>query len=165
MGFRWFGLQIATQIPTGMFPMVTLPTSAVDITRIAFSLLASDWRSDSLRYTSAVALRNSRDVPAPGTGTDSQAKTWILNGHSKFHGHSPAVATGEAAGALMVEYGKSISNMKFVIQGFGNVSGELSKETYLDGLEKSSTVTDMQAKNIRTPNDTDVNERKAINNN
>jgi len=38
-----------------------------------------------------------RDVPAPGTGTDSQAKTWILNGHSKFHGHSPAVATGEAS--------------------------------------------------------------------
>jgi hypothetical protein len=26
-----------------------------------------------------------------------------------------------AAGALMVEYGKSISIMKFVIQGFGNV--------------------------------------------
>jgi len=46
-----------------------------------------------------------------------------------------------------------------------NRSGELSKETYLDGLEKSSTVTDMQAKNVRTPNDSDVNERKAINNN
>jgi hypothetical protein len=41
----------------------------------------------------------------------------------------------------------------------------MSKETHLDGLEKSSTVTDMQAKNVRTPNDSDVNERKAINNN
>ncbi|KAJ6941140.1 hypothetical protein NC651_007050 [Populus alba x Populus x berolinensis] len=108
MGFRWFGLQIATQNPTGMFPMVTLLTSAVAITRTAFSLLASDWRSDPLRYTSAVAMRNTRkeicdhigthrDVPAPGTGTDSQAKKWILNGHSKFHGHSPDVATGKAS--------------------------------------------------------------------
>ncbi|KAG6787218.1 hypothetical protein POTOM_008854 [Populus tomentosa] len=34
-----------------------------------------------------------------------------------------------AAGALMAEYGKSISNMKFVIQGFGNVCSSSARQS------------------------------------
>ncbi|XP_065858854.1 glutamate dehydrogenase 2-like [Euphorbia lathyris] len=81
------------------------------------------------------------DVPAPDMGTNAQTMAWILDEYSKFHGHTPAVVTGKpidlggslgreaatglgvvyAAKALLAEYGKSISNMKFAIQGFGNV--------------------------------------------
>ncbi|KAF3774646.1 Glutamate dehydrogenase [Nymphaea thermarum] len=81
------------------------------------------------------------DVPAPDMGTNSQVMAWILDEYSKFHGHSPAVVTGKpidlggslgrdaatgrgvifATDALLAEYGKSISDQKFVIQGFGNV--------------------------------------------
>lgn len=82
-----------------------------------------------------------RDVPAPDMGTNAQTMAWILDEYSKFHGHSPAVVTGKpidlggslgreaatglgvvfATESLLAEYGKSISDLKFVIQGFGNV--------------------------------------------
>ncbi|KAJ6847353.1 glutamate dehydrogenase 2, mitochondrial [Iris pallida] len=81
------------------------------------------------------------DVPAPDMGTNAQTMAWILDEYSKFHGHSPAVVTGKpidlggslgrdaatgrgvvfATEALLAEYGKSISGLTFVIQGFGNV--------------------------------------------
>eukprot|EP00249_Psilotum_nudum_P014868 c25040_g1_i2 orf=941-1951(-) len=81
------------------------------------------------------------DVPAPDMGTNSQTMAWILDEYSKFHGHSPAVVTGKpvdlggslgreaatgrgvvyATAALLSDFGKSISNETFVIQGFGNV--------------------------------------------
>ncbi|CAN6580604.1 unnamed protein product [Malus baccata var. baccata] len=88
-----------------------------------------------------------RDVPAPDMGTNSQTMAWILDEYSKFHGHSPAVVTGKpidlggslgresatglgvvfATESLLGEYGKSISGMKFVIQGFGNVGSWAAK--------------------------------------
>uniref|UniRef100_A0A1D1XPA2 glutamate dehydrogenase [NAD(P)(+)] n=1 Tax=Anthurium amnicola TaxID=1678845 RepID=A0A1D1XPA2_9ARAE len=66
---------------------------------------------------------------------------WILDEYAKFHGYSPAVVTGKpvdlggslgrdaatgrgvlfATQALLAEHGKSISDQRFVIQGFGNV--------------------------------------------
>ncbi|XP_010908644.1 glutamate dehydrogenase 1, mitochondrial isoform X1 [Elaeis guineensis] len=81
------------------------------------------------------------DVPAPDMGTNSQTMAWILDEYSKFHGYSPAVVTGKpvdlggslgrdaatgrgvlfATEALLAEYGKSTSDQRFVIQGFGNV--------------------------------------------
>ncbi|XP_042516029.1 glutamate dehydrogenase 1-like isoform X1 [Macadamia integrifolia] len=81
------------------------------------------------------------DVPAPDMGTNPQTMAWILDEYSKFHGYSPAVVTGKpvdlggslgrdaatgrgvlfATRALLQEYGNSISNQRFVIQGFGNV--------------------------------------------
>lgn len=81
------------------------------------------------------------DVPAPDMGTNSQTMAWILDEYSKFHGYSPAIVTGKpvdlggslgrdaatgrgvmfATEALLAEYGKSISDQRFVIQGFGNV--------------------------------------------
>lgn len=81
------------------------------------------------------------DVPAPDMGTNPQTMAWILDEYSKFHGYSPAIVTGKpvdlggslgrdaatgrgvlfATEALLAEYGKSISDQRFVIQGFGNV--------------------------------------------
>ncbi|KAF0910432.1 hypothetical protein E2562_002897 [Oryza meyeriana var. granulata] len=78
----------------------------------------------------------SPDVPAPDMGTNAQTMAWILDEYSKFHGHSPAVATGKpidlggsldrdaaigrgviyATEALLSEHGKSISGSTFVIQ-------------------------------------------------
>ncbi|KAA8539740.1 hypothetical protein F0562_026432 [Nyssa sinensis] len=72
---------------------------------------------------------------------------WILDEYSKFHGHSPAIVTGKpidlggslgreaatgrgvvfATEALRNEYGKSIKDMTFAIQGFGNVGSWAAK--------------------------------------
>ncbi|KAI6696136.1 hypothetical protein NL676_016255 [Syzygium grande] len=87
------------------------------------------------------------DVPAPDMGTNAQTMAWILDEYSKFHGHSPAVVTGKpidlggslgreaatgrgvvfATEALLAEHGKSIKNLTFVIQGFGNVGSWAAK--------------------------------------
>ncbi|XP_020684575.1 glutamate dehydrogenase 1, mitochondrial [Dendrobium catenatum] len=87
------------------------------------------------------------DVPAPDMGTNPQTMAWILDEYSKFHGYSPAVVTGKpidlggslgrdaatgrgvlfATQALLEEYGKSISDQQFVIQGFGNVGSWAAK--------------------------------------
>ncbi|KAB1215683.1 Glutamate dehydrogenase 2 [Morella rubra] len=95
-----------------------------------------------------------RDVPAPDLGTNAQTMAWILDEYSKFQGHSPAVVTGKpivskseredlggslgreaatgrgvvfATEALLAEYGKSITDMKFALQGFGNVGSWAAK--------------------------------------
>ncbi|KAI3905145.1 hypothetical protein MKX01_017391 [Papaver californicum] len=87
------------------------------------------------------------DVPAPDVGTNAQTMAWMLDEYSKFHGHSPAVVTGKlidlggslgreaatgrgvvfATEALLAEHGKSIRDLKFVIQGFGNVGSWAAK--------------------------------------
>ncbi|KDP39958.1 hypothetical protein JCGZ_03489 [Jatropha curcas] len=94
-----------------------------------------------------------RDVPAPDMGTNAQTMAWMLDEYSKFHGHSPAVVTGKpidlggslgreaatglgvvfATEALLAELGKSISNMKFAIQGFGNVGSWAAKFIHENG--------------------------------
>ncbi|KAG6635868.1 hypothetical protein CIPAW_11G072800, partial [Carya illinoinensis] len=88
-----------------------------------------------------------RDVPAPDMGTNAQTMAWILDEYSKFHGLSPAVVTGKpidlggslgreaatghgvvfATEALLAEYGKSIADTKFALQGFGNVGSWAAK--------------------------------------
>ncbi|KAJ4712629.1 Glutamate dehydrogenase [Melia azedarach] len=86
-------------------------------------------------------------------GIHRDTMAWILDEYSKFHGHSPAVVTGKpidlggslgreaatglwvffATEALLAEYGKSISNMKFAIQGFGNVGSGAAKFIHENG--------------------------------
>ncbi|KAE9607418.1 hypothetical protein Lal_00026916 [Lupinus albus] len=111
-----------------------------------------------------------RDVPAPDMGTNSQTMAWILDEYSKFHGHSPAVVTGKPIGlggslgregatglgmifateALFAEYGKSIANHTFVIQGFGNVGIWAAKSIY-DRGGKVIAVSDITGA-IKNPN-------------
>ncbi|KAH9776953.1 hypothetical protein WN944_013473 [Citrus x changshan-huyou] len=115
-----------------------------------------------------------RDVPAPDMGTNSQTMAWILDEYSKFHGHSPAVVTGKpidlggslgreaatglgvffATEALLAEHGKSISNMKFAIQGFGNVGSWAAKFFHEHG-GKVVAVSDITGA-IKNPNGIDV---------
>ncbi|KAL9680078.1 hypothetical protein QQ045_017953 [Rhodiola kirilowii] len=87
------------------------------------------------------------DVPAPDMGTNAQTMAWILDEYSKFHGYSPAVVTGKpidlggslgresatgrgvvfATEALLADYGKSVKDMTFAIQGFGNVGSWVAR--------------------------------------
>ncbi|XP_058772882.1 glutamate dehydrogenase 2 [Vicia villosa] len=115
-----------------------------------------------------------RDVPAPDMGTNAQTMAWMLDEYSKFHGHSPAVVTGKpidlggslgreaATGlgvvfgteALFSEYGKSISDMKFAIQGFGNVGTFAAKSIFERG-GKVVAVSDISGA-ISNPNGIDI---------
>lgn len=115
-----------------------------------------------------------RDVPAPDMGTNSQTMAWILDEYSKFHGHSPAVVTGKpidlggslgreaatglgvffATEALLAEHGQSISNMKFAIQGFGNVGSWAAKFFHEHG-GKVVAVSDITGA-IKNPNGIDI---------
>ncbi|MBA0835061.1 hypothetical protein Goarm_007369 [Gossypium armourianum] len=115
-----------------------------------------------------------RDVPAPDMGTNSQTMAWILDEYSKFHGYSPAVVTGkpielggslgrEAATGLGVvfateflldEYGMSIANMKFAIQGFGNVGSWAASFIHQKG-GKVVAVSDITGA-VKNPNGIDI---------
>ncbi|CAN6486811.1 unnamed protein product [Victoria cruziana] len=114
------------------------------------------------------------DVPAPDMGTNSQVMAWILDEYSKFHGHSPAVVTGKpldlggslgrdaatgrgvvfATDAILAEYGKSISDQKFVIQGFGNV-GSWTAQLIHERGGKVVAVGDITG-SVKNPNGIDI---------
>jgi glutamate dehydrogenase (NAD(P)+) len=82
-----------------------------------------------------------RDVAAPDVGTNAQTMAWLMDEYGKMHGHSPGVVTGKPI-ALEGSYGReaatgrgviytlneaaghldlSPSDMRIVVQGFGNV--------------------------------------------
>ncbi|KAI7980635.1 Glutamate dehydrogenase 2 [Camellia lanceoleosa] len=111
------------------------------------------------------------DVPAPDMGTNAQTMAWILDEYSKFHGHSPAVVTGKpiyrlameaatglgvvfATEALLIDYGESISKMKFAIQGFGNVGSWAAKFIHERG-GKIVAVSDITGA-VENPNGIDI---------
>ncbi|KAF9625641.1 hypothetical protein IFM89_025126 [Coptis chinensis] len=114
------------------------------------------------------------DVPAPDMGTNAQTMAWILDEYSKFHGHSPAIVTGKpidlggslgrdaatgrgvvfATEALLAEHGKSIPEMRFVIQGFGNVGSWAAKLIHEKG-GKITAVSDMTGA-VQNPNGLDI---------
>ncbi|PIA31001.1 hypothetical protein AQUCO_05300081v1 [Aquilegia coerulea] len=114
------------------------------------------------------------DVPAPDMGTNAQTMAWILDEYSKFHGHSPAVVTGKpldlggslgrdaatgrgvvfATEALLKEHGKSIPEMRFVIQGFGNVGSWAATLIHERG-GKVTAVSDITGA-VKNPNGLDI---------
>ncbi|KAF5181752.1 Glutamate dehydrogenase [Thalictrum thalictroides] len=114
------------------------------------------------------------DVPAPDMGTNAQTMAWILDEYSKFHGHSPAVVTGKpidlggslgrdaatgrgvvfATEALLAEHKKSIPEMSFVIQGFGNVGSWAAKLIHERG-GKVTAVSDVTGA-VKNPNGLDI---------
>jgi len=94
-----------------------------------------------------------RDIPAPDLGTNSQTMAWMMDAYGQLHGHSPAVVTGkpiemrgslgrESATGQGVTYiaaeavhgsGKELSDVRVVIQGFGNVGYWTSKLMHRQG--------------------------------
>jgi glutamate dehydrogenase (NAD(P)+) len=82
-----------------------------------------------------------KDIPAPDMGTNARTMAWIVDEYSKFHGWSPAVVTGKpielggsygrdaatgrgllyALEAYLGEQGKSVGELRYVVQGYGNV--------------------------------------------
>ncbi|CAA2971443.1 glutamate dehydrogenase A [Olea europaea subsp. europaea] len=114
------------------------------------------------------------DVPAPDMGTNAQTMAWILDEYSKFHGHSPAIVTGKpidlggslgreaatgrgvvyAAEALLAEHGKSIKDLTFSIQGFGNVGSWAAMLIHKKG-GKVVAVSDITGA-VKNPNGLDI---------
>lgn len=82
-----------------------------------------------------------RDIPAPDLGTNAQTMAWMMDAYGQLHGHSPAAMTGkpiemrgslgrESATGQGVTYiaaeslharSKELSDVRVVVQGFGNV--------------------------------------------
>ncbi|KAJ9553754.1 hypothetical protein OSB04_017799 [Centaurea solstitialis] len=114
------------------------------------------------------------DIPAPDMGTNAQTMAWMLDEYSKFHGHSPAIVTGKpidlggslgreaatgrgavfATEALLAEYGKSIKDMTFAIQGFGNVGSWAARLIHSMG-GKIVAVSDVTGA-VKNPNGIDI---------
>ena len=112
----------------------------------------------------ALALGPYRDVPAPDVNTNAQTMAWLFDEYSRGRGYSPAVVTGkpvaiggslgreEATGRgvafVMREYardsGLKLEGARVVIQGFGNVGGNLARILHLEDGAKIVAVSDVE---------------------
>ena len=106
-------------------------------------LSAGELERMTRRYVSRIhrLIGPFRDIPAPDVNTNAQVMAWILDEYSSRHGYSPAcvtskpielggirgraAATGTGVGMVLEEHmkarGRSLSGLRVVIQGFGNV--------------------------------------------
>lgn len=93
------------------------------------------------------------DIPAPDLGTNSETMGWIADEYAKFHGWSPAVVTGkplEAGGSpgrdsatgfgllhvaesLLAGAGERLHDLRFAVQGFGNVGSWAARLLHRSG--------------------------------
>jgi len=110
------------------------------------------------RYTSEIVneIGPEKDIPAPDVGTDPRVMAWIFDTYSMNKGHSVlGVVTGKplnlggslgrleatARGAhycireAVKKQGRSLSDMRVVVQGFGNVGSYLAKFVAEDGAK------------------------------
>jgi glutamate dehydrogenase (NAD(P)+) len=87
------------------------------------------------------------DIPAPDVNTNAEVMSWIMDEYSKYHGFSPGVVTGkpldlfgsegraEATGRgvmdvlaeALEEQGKTFSEIRVAVQGFGNVGSHAAR--------------------------------------
>ncbi|KAK9993887.1 hypothetical protein SO802_023590 [Lithocarpus litseifolius] len=106
----------------------------------------------------------------------TRTMAWILDEYSKFHGHSPATVTGKpidlggslgreaatgrgvvyATEALLAEHGKSIKDLTFAIQGFGNVGSWVARLIHEKG-GKVIAVSDITGA-VKNPSGIDIKE-------
>jgi len=108
------------------------------------------------RFTSEIIneIGPEKDIPAPDVGTNAAVMAWIFDTYSMNKGHSVlGVVTGKpltiggslgreeatARGALYIirdavaKRSESIANLRFAVQGFGNVGSYLAKFLAEDG--------------------------------
>jgi len=117
-------------------------------------------------FTSRIALCLGpyRDIPAPDVNTNAQTMAWIFDEYSRGRGYSPAAVTGkpvalggslgreEATGRgvalVMREFardnGLPLQGARVVVQGFGNVGGNLSRILHLEDGAKVVAVSDVE---------------------
>jgi len=111
----------------------------------------------------SIVLGPYRDIPAPDVATNAQVMAWILDEFSSRHGYTPAAVTGkpislggslgreEATGRgvmyVMMEYardfGVPLKGSRVVIQGFGNVGGNLARLLHTEGGAKVVAISDV----------------------
>ena len=112
----------------------------------------------------AIVLGPYRDIPAPDVNTNAQVMAWILDEYSNRQGYTPAVVTGkplslggslgreEATGRgvmyVMAEYARDfgipLKGSRVVIQGFGNVGGNLARLLDAEAGAKVIAVSDVE---------------------
>jgi glutamate dehydrogenase (NAD(P)+) len=83
----------------------------------------------------------STDIPAPDMNTNAEVMSWIFDHYSRYYGFSPGVVTGKPVGLhgslgrnaatgrgcmfalreVLAHDGKSLSDVRVAVQGFGNV--------------------------------------------
>ncbi len=117
------------------------------------------------RFTQRISIMLGpyRDVPAPDVNTNAQVMAWILDEYSSRHGYTPAAVTGkpvslggslgreEATGRgvmyVMMEYARDfgipLEGSRVVIQGFGNVGGNLARLLAAEAGAKVIAVSDV----------------------
>ena len=115
------------------------------------------------------------DIPAPDMGSNAQTMAWIVDQYSKYHGWTPAVVTGKplelggsegreaatgqgvfyAIEALMKDEKKDLSDLRFAIQGFGNV-GSFAAKFLFDVGGKITAISDAGGA-IRNKEGIDIN--------
>jgi glutamate dehydrogenase (NAD(P)+) len=98
-------------------------------------------------------IGDSVDIPAPDVNTNAQVMAWIMDEYGKFHGFHPGVVTGkpvELFGSLgrdeatgrgvmiateehLATQGKKLSDVTYVIQGFGNVGSHTARLLHAAG--------------------------------
>jgi len=111
----------------------------------------------------SIVLGPYRDIPAPDVNTNAQVMAWILDEYSSRHGYTPAAVTGkpislggslgreEATGRgvmyVMSEYARDfgipLRGGRVVIQGFGNVGGNLARLLHAEAGAKVVAVSDV----------------------
>jgi glutamate dehydrogenase (NAD(P)+) len=88
-----------------------------------------------------------RDIPGPDVNTNPQVMAWVMDQYGRYHGHSPAVATGKpldlygsrgrdsatGRGLLYVgrevlrDLNKPLKGARLSVQGFGNVGSHAAR--------------------------------------
>ena len=111
----------------------------------------------------SIVLGPYRDIPAPDVNTNAQVMAWILDEYSSRHGYTPAAVTGkpislggslgreEATGRgvmyVMSEYARDfgipLRGGRVVIQGFGNVGGNLARLLHAEAGAEVVAVSDV----------------------
>jgi len=117
-------------------------------------------------FTSRIALCLGpyRDIPAPDVNTNAQTMAWIFDEYSRGRGYTPAAVTGkpvalggslgreEATGrgvALVMrefapDHGVPLQGARVVVQGFGNVGGNLARILHLEDGARVVAVSDVE---------------------
>ena len=121
------------------------------------SLSSDELNRITRRYTLGIEhfIGVNRDIPAPDLGTNSQTMAWMMDAYGQVNGYTPGIVTGkpvELGGSvgrdsatgrgvmnlveqLIEEKNLSPSNMRVVVQGFGNVGSWVARIAYDMGFK------------------------------